>query len=116
MIQVDPKDRNSAQHYLDEWRGVIFPEVYYSHIHAFFVRCLRPLEDSSGMLGHRRLSNDSDSEAIIQLIWTDYTQLIEWISPSMNQPINIPLNTVELISTDLQRDVEHGKLSFIILS
>jgi len=111
MIQVNPQDRNSAQQYLEEWRGIIFPEVYYSYIHAFFVRCLRPLADTVGSARIKRLSNDSDSEAIIEMIWTNYRELMDWISPATsNQGLSLPLNMVQLLKTDIDRDIDHGKI------
>lgn len=113
MIQVDPNDRNSAQQYLEEWRGVIFPEVYYSYIHAFFARCLRPLDDSTATSGNRRLSNDSDSEAIIDMIWTDCRELMDWISPSAtNQGVSLPLKMSKILSTSGERDINNGKKKF----
>lgn len=112
MIQVNPHDRNSAQQYLEEWRGFIFPEVYYSYIHAFFIRCLRPLEESLGSTEIRRLSNDSDAEAIIDMIWTDYRQIMEWISPAStaDQGSSLPLNIVTFLSVDVEREIDHGKI------
>lgn len=110
MIQVDPSDRNSAQQYLEEWRGIIFPEVYYSYIHAYFVRCLRPLADSVCAPGSRRLSNDSDSEAIIDMIWTDYRQLLDWISPgAANQGFSLPVKMIKILSMDIERDISDCK-------
>jgi hypothetical protein len=112
MIQVNPQDRNSAQHYLEEWRGAIFPEVYYSYLHAFFVRCLRPLEDCQGSSGIRRLSNDSDAEAIIDMIWTDYREIMDWISPaSTNQGISLPLSIVQILDTNSDREIDYGKIT-----
>lgn len=55
MIQRDPSQRSSAEEYLTRFRGVLFPEVFYSTLQSYFdILAFQPLSKPDSRMARLR--------------------------------------------------------------
>ncbi|KAJ3210567.1 Serine/threonine-protein kinase [Dinochytrium kinnereticum] len=87
MIQVDPSARKSARQFLDEGRGTLFPEYFYTFLHSYLATLIDPT--AATLLSSHQLSLPdglrsiyADADWRIERIHRDFARISAALSMS----------------------------------
>ncbi|KAJ8663211.1 hypothetical protein O0I10_001388 [Lichtheimia ornata] len=95
MIQLDPKDRFTAEQYLSEWRGKAFPQYFYTFLHQYISSVTEPIDYeatqqstaavadamSSALMGVNSISKKLiDADEKIERIYHDFDKIAYFVS------------------------------------
>lgn len=131
MIQLDPEKRYSAEHYLEFWKGKVFPSYFYNFLHQYMELITDPSSGNSPMSGTQKNLGESDDR--IDRVYYDFDKISYFLGyqpgrqgPAKSRPhsllslshfpvqLSIP-NNEHSVSDGLEPPEDDGTLIFLTL-